>query len=550
MADKMQLIGLNSDYEPVWIMDNLNSVTWAEYYHGSGAVDITVPDTEDNFKMALGIKWIYNTLSPNLMMVSKITSNLGYNENELSIDGCSLEYLFNFRVLMEQYTAEDKSIIEIIQDIVEQNCGSDTTLIVPSELAQERAIPNIEVIDCTSNISDETLEYCEENLCSVAYSPGTTVAEILDELCETMDLGYRLVRRYASSNDETYEDFGSWKFELYEGSNLCRENDDDNTPVVFSHDFDNLEEYEYSRDMLPIPTDAILKGKYDSDDIYVTLYASSSTGIDRVETSYDYSSDTDSSGYTQSAYLDLLNELGEDDIEAEYQEETLEATIADDIMYSVNEDYYLGDIVEIQTNSGIHAAATINGILYSQDESGTRVSPEFDIAIDQHTKLDVYEDYEMTSGQYVNMIYFEVPEGSTVRGKLQYAICDSDEATVQEWPSEFGSDHDEWDFVTESNSIKYTPYTSSSSIPKFKMEGTALSNNSIIIPYGNNHDSTYQLNSGVADTYSFMSRFTGALKTNSDGDPVIITHIQYWTGSAWSEFVYNLYEDGSVTTNG
>ena len=75
-------------------------------------------------------------------------------------------------------------------------------------------------------------------------------------------------------------------------------------------------------------------------------------------------------------YTTVLNNAGLQEL-AQRKVISFTAEIVPYGMYTLDKDYFLGDIVEVRTEYGIKAKARIEDIIYSIDQNGTSVVPTF-----------------------------------------------------------------------------------------------------------------------------------------------------------------------------
>jgi hypothetical protein len=73
----------------------------------------------------------------------------------------------------------------------------------------------------------------------------------------------------------------------------------------------------------------------------------------------------------------MLEEYGQNQIDQTALTESFSGEIEPDGLYKINQDYFLGDLVQIQNEKGIQATPRIIEIIYAIDENGTSVVPTF-----------------------------------------------------------------------------------------------------------------------------------------------------------------------------
>ena len=73
----------------------------------------------------------------------------------------------------------------------------------------------------------------------------------------------------------------------------------------------------------------------------------------------------------------MLEEYGQSQLDQTAFNKNFSGEIEANGLYKINEDYFLGDIVQIRNEKGIEATPRIIEIIYAVDESGSSVIPTF-----------------------------------------------------------------------------------------------------------------------------------------------------------------------------
>ena len=80
---------------------------------------------------------------------------------------------------------------------------------------------------------------------------------------------------------------------------------------------------------------------------------------------------------TVEQYTELLKEYGQTQLDQTAFTQKFSGNIDPDGLYKINQDYFLGDVVQIENEKGIKAAPRIIEIIYAEDDSGSSVVPTF-----------------------------------------------------------------------------------------------------------------------------------------------------------------------------
>ena len=109
-----------------------------------------------------------------------------------------------------------------------------------------------------------------------------------------------------------------------------------------------------------------------------TTTVGDSGGLERYEAYIDGSS-VSSNGtiITEEQYYKMLQDYAKDELSTTSFTESFEGNVIPDGNYNLNEDYFLGDVVQVINEYGISAAPRIVEIIESEDENGKSTVPTF-----------------------------------------------------------------------------------------------------------------------------------------------------------------------------
>lgn len=194
---------------------------------------------------------------------------------------------------------------------------------------------------------------------------GENIAEWLEEICTTYGYGWDI---YIKNNQ--------YVFKLYKGTNRTYDQSEV-TPVVFSPEFDNLLSSSYTYNMSNYQNAALIGGEGSGTD-QRTATIGTASGLSRYEAYIDGGS-VSSNGdiITEEQYTAMLQEYGQTQLDQTAFTESFSGEIDSNGLYKINQDYFLGDIVQIQNEKGIQATPRIIEIIYAIDEQGSSVVPTF-----------------------------------------------------------------------------------------------------------------------------------------------------------------------------
>jgi hypothetical protein len=350
---KMDLLILNTDLEIVDIIDTFQSLIWTERYNGYGDFEIYMSASEELVNTFASDRYIRLTDSNRIMVIedTQIKTDVE-NEDKLIIKGRSAESILDRRIIWAP-TILSGSLQNGIQTLLNDN------LISPSIL--ERAIPNF-VFEISSDLTITALtveaQYARDEL-----------YESIEKLCVSNNIGFKV----------TLDDVNNkLVFLLYAG--VDRSYDQLTNPyVVFSKEFDNIINSDYSKSTKTLKNVTVVAGEGDGD-ARKTKVVGDATGIERREMYTDASNvsqTVDSVVLSDDDYYAQLEQKGNEDLAENVLESSFDSQIDYTRTYKYGEDYFLGDIIQIVNGYGIQAKAQVTEIIRSQNESGIEMYPTF-----------------------------------------------------------------------------------------------------------------------------------------------------------------------------
>lgn len=347
----MELYVLNESNEVLDIVPTFKSCIWNVQYFGQNDFELTV----DASKIAV--------LQPGNRLVRTDDVSNGVMKNVMAIQNFEMTFdsengwlvkltgkglkndILRRRIVWTQTnltgTAENG-----IRQVITENVISPTD--------DERAIPNFTLE--TAKGYDETID---------VQLFGENIAEWLETVCMTYGYGW-----------DVYIDNGDYVFTLYKGTNRTYDQDV-NPVVVFSPEFDNLLTSSYTYNLQQFRNAAMIGGEGEGTS-QRKAYIGTAEGLDRYEAYVD-GSGVSSNGeiITVETYTKMLQEYGQMEINKTDMNESFTGSIDYQHPFAINEDFFLGDLVQIENENGIKAAPRITEVIYSEDDTGYTVVPTF-----------------------------------------------------------------------------------------------------------------------------------------------------------------------------
>lgn len=335
----------------IGIVPSFQSVIWNMQFYGSGDFQLIVPGTKENVEL----------LQPGRLLVREADRGDGEYHNVmkirnrrysydieqgwlLEVSGPGLKRIVGQRIVWEQLNLSGNVETGIRQALTDN-------IISPADSA--RIIPNFE-LDPAVGIADEF----ETQLF------GENLADWLETIGQTYGIGW-----------DVYIKNGKYVFTLMKGTDRTYSQTAVD-PVVFSPEFDNLASASYERSMTEFMNAGLVGGEGEGTD-QVTATVGTASGEDRYEGYIDGGS-VSSNGeiITMQTYLSMLREFGLEQMTATQFVNTFSGEIIQTGPYVLNEDYFLGDLVQIVLND-FRAATRIIEIIYAEDMNGSSLIPTF-----------------------------------------------------------------------------------------------------------------------------------------------------------------------------
>lgn len=349
------LDGLQGD---VNIIDTFQSVVWNMQFFDMSDLELIVPGTAKNFQilkkgamLVRGIDIIVDPENPanvtykNVMQIEKRKLTFDIEDGWiLTVGGPGLKKIVGRRIVWNQMnlsgTAEDA-----IRQVITEN------IISPTDPA--RTIPDFTLAPRKGYTEQIEVQLFSEN-----------IAEWIKDTCELYGYGW-----------DVYISNGKYVFDLVKGTDRSYDQSAV-TPVVFSREYDNLISAGYEETAEDTFNAALIGGEGEGTD-QITESIGTATGLDRTE-GYIDASGVSSNGeiITLATYKQMLITYGNSEMVKKQDKEQISGEINHEKPYKLNEDYFLGDIVQLQ-NDFYDAKSRITELIYSEDESGSITLPTF-----------------------------------------------------------------------------------------------------------------------------------------------------------------------------
>lgn len=361
----MEFMILDKNYEAIAMIDTFTSAIWTVRYDECGDFELYTPVRLDYLKsMQIG-NYLWNRDSDRLMVIETVEIETDAEKGpQLIVTGRSLESILDRRIIVSSNIFSG-TLPAVISSILSKE------IISPGN---NRVIPNFRY-----------KETSDERITSIAglefTARGENVYDIICSLCQQYKIGWRILP-YGS---------GGFEFELYMGVDRSY-NQNDIPYVVFSPSFENLLNSNYIKSYKAYKNAVYAVGTYqeeiviDSQTTYeeaeVTAWGYSETsepiGLARREMFVDNGGINDGEqGGSATSWNKINKEKGLTELGQHQTTTAFEGNLEATRQYVYQEDFNIGDIVQVANEFDITGTVYISEVVMSQDANGISITPTF-----------------------------------------------------------------------------------------------------------------------------------------------------------------------------
>lgn len=349
----MEAYVLDQNFNTIGVVNSYSSLIWSERYFKAGEFELKTAIGSSCDKLTATDNYISVDDSDHIMIIEEVESVSDDDEGfYLLKTGRSLESILERRIVWQQ-TILDTDLEDAIYTLLYNNFMDGA--------ATERQIPNF-TMRRTGNFTQYHVE---------AQYTGDNIYEVVSTLCESFGVGFKI----------TLES-GKLVFSLYEGTDRSY-SQSDNPYIVFSPSFDNLFNSNYYQSKKEHKNVALIAGEGEGLE-RKTATVGTMSGMSRRELyvdardlSQNLQDDDVSTHVSDADYIKQLQQRGTESLEEYKQIETFEGDIDVTRLYHYKEDFFLGDIVQVESEQGATASSRIIEMTITEDGSGITYTPTF-----------------------------------------------------------------------------------------------------------------------------------------------------------------------------
>jgi hypothetical protein len=354
---------LDQSFNLLGVVDDFISVIWRPAYYEVGDFELYINATSEAVKLLQKNRYLVrdsdvavdeegNVTYSNVMIIKNFTlSTSEENGDFLTYTGRELKYVLHQRIVWKK-TRMSSKVEYGIRRLVTENA------IAPTD--SKRIIPNL-VLGAEAGLSKSMDKQVT----------GKALDEAITEICATYGYGW-----------EVFIYNSSLVFIVYEGVNRSY-NQTEQSYVVFSNEFDNILNSEYQLQTEQYATTTLIGGEGEGLERICTSVGNEFSGLERYETFTDAGIISQNKGTEDEIpleeYILLLQEAGKENLAALAITEGFSGEVLSDFTFKYGRDFYIGDTVTVKNRYGISKDVLVLSAIESQDESGTKLIPQFNI---------------------------------------------------------------------------------------------------------------------------------------------------------------------------
>ena len=353
----MEIYVMDTNFNMISVLDVFKSFIWTDRYYGYGDFELYTKVSADILNKVKIDYYLWNKDSEHVMLVENIEIETDIEEGDtIKITGRSLESILDRRIVWQQTTLSG-GLQACIKTLI------NDSIISPS--IEERKINNFIFKESDDiNITGLNIEETEYN--------GDNVYDVVAGLCSANGIGFKIT---INTNNQ-------FVFSLYSGKNRAY-GQNDNPYVTFSPEFDNLINSNYIESKQGYKNVTLVTGEKRSETKTKTAIAGSAAGLIRREL-YTEASDIsqtreNNKKISDEEYEKLLVQKGLEALNDYQVSKTFDGEFDSTQLYTYNDDFFMGDIVQISNKYGITAKARIIEFIQSQEVNGYILYPTFSI---------------------------------------------------------------------------------------------------------------------------------------------------------------------------
>lgn len=354
----------NSNRDIIGLLDTASSVIWHSVYYGVGDFEIYAIASGRNRELLQDGRYVTRQNNDEVGIIEHIEINFTAENGYMIIArGQFAKALLDRRIIYN----------------LDGSTNTPTILNGNVELAIRQLVQD-NAINCSF---DSRRNISLLGLADIKSYPATIADEKQVSYQNLLQYSDDVLKEYGMSANVLFSDSDSkFLYNIFKGADRSSNNTDNNEPIVFSVDFENLNSLNYVYDKSTLRNAALIGGEGEGIDRFYALLTEGISGLNLREVFVDASSlnrkykDGDSEiTYPDAVYRKMLAQEGGRKLKDMIATEEFSGRInVSSSQYVYGEDYKLGDIVTVQDNYiGKYANVRISEVTEVQDETGYHI---------------------------------------------------------------------------------------------------------------------------------------------------------------------------------
>lgn len=350
----MNIYVFDKQFTPVAIIDTYVSVIWTTRYFTNGDFELYLQADKklidilaEGFYLVREKDMEPSGIMRNVMIINarEIVTDAENGDN-LVITGECLKSILKRRVVADQ-TVLQGTVLNCLKQLVDENIMNPT---VAARKISNFALGQDTFTDSTKMKKQMT---------------GVNLADAFQDICTSYGIGY-----------DIYLNGGTFYLYFYKGVDRSYAQSE-NAHVVVSEAFDNLLSSDYKQSKENFANVAYIAGEGEGNERKKTTVGNAA-GLDRFELWVDARNASSNDGEISGAdYMAMLEEDGANAIRERDVTTMLSGEIINGVSFQIDDDYFLGDVIQFENDYGISASTRIIEVIYNEDETGVNVIPTF-----------------------------------------------------------------------------------------------------------------------------------------------------------------------------
>lgn len=340
------------DHAGVWvgIIESPASAIWTRRYQKPGDFELHFPATTEMLALLADDFYITRDDAEEAVIIEHIEIKTSEEDgNYILVSGRGAEGIIDRRIVLEQTTVSGR-VDAAAYRLIQENATA------PADPAR--------MLPLTMNAPDVSTATAR------AQYTGTNLLEAVEGICKANGLGFRAV---ADATDEGI----ALRMELLKGTDRS-EGQEENSPVIFSAEYENLLASSYVMDTTNYKNVAIVAGEGEGKARKRAIYGSAS-GMARREVFVDARDlSTNDGEISADDYTAQLVARGAEKLAEHSLSESFDGEMVASNNFILDKDYTLGDIVTVENEYSIRKNVRVSAITEIWDAQGYTAIPIFE----------------------------------------------------------------------------------------------------------------------------------------------------------------------------